>query len=122
MPSVTVTSNSRSPSCLIEPLAGGLRGLSCSGFVAGALSISAGAIPDTIADLRVFGGGDGTRTHDLLTASQMLYQLSYTPGVPLMGQTSHAFRIFTLAWPDFVLIDLELSKRLIKVNVMVNFF
>ena len=52
----------------------------------------------------------------------MLYQLSYTPGDPLMGQTSHAFRIFTLAWPDFVLIDLELSKRLIKVNVMVNFF
>jgi hypothetical protein len=25
-------------------------------------------------------GGDGTRTHDLLLAKQMLYQLSYAPG------------------------------------------
>jgi hypothetical protein len=30
-------------------------------------------------DLRFFGGGKGIRTPDLLTASQALYQLSYTP-------------------------------------------
>src|SRR5487761_2323007 len=33
---------------------------------------------------RTFGGGKGIRTPDLLTASQALYQLSYTPNGPSM--------------------------------------
>jgi hypothetical protein len=31
------------------------------------------------AEQRFLGGGDGARTHDLLTASQVLFQLSYAP-------------------------------------------
>ena len=36
-------------------------------------------IHKTASELLFYGGGDGARTHDLLTASQVLFQLSYAP-------------------------------------------
>lgn len=38
----------------------------------------------TISDLLCFGGDKRIRTADLLNANQALYQLSYTPALPLV--------------------------------------
>ena len=50
-----------------------------------------GANPLTLSTLMVLNGGaDGDRTHDLLTASQALSQLSYSPTFEGTGEDAGA--------------------------------
>lgn len=101
--------------CLLRP-AGGAGGAARD---VAAWDVPARDVP--VGDAR--GGDDGTRTHNPLVANQVLYQLSYVPGVrtgrpnrgvgsPPTADRSEILRSRAGGWPRWIrTTDLTLIRR-----------